>query len=74
MDNYDITYTDGQWKFKKQGSERSIKNAETKHEAIDYMKNFMDDKVGSVKIHKKDGKYQEERTYQRKDDPTSSKG
>jgi len=29
----------------------------------------MNDKIGSVKIHKEDGKFQEERTYQRKNDP-----
>ena len=34
----------------------------------------MSDKVASVKIHKEDGKLQEERTYQRKDDPRKSKG
>lgn len=34
----------------------------------------MSDKMGSVKIHKEDGEFQEERTYQQKDDPKNSKG
>lgn len=38
------------------------------------MRDFMSDKVGSVKIHKENGKIQEERTYQRKNGPTKTKG
>jgi hypothetical protein len=38
------------------------------------MREYMSNKIGSVKIHKEDGKFQEERTYQRKNDPKKSKG
>ncbi|CCJ75340.1 hypothetical protein BN135_404 [Cronobacter muytjensii 530] len=41
---------------------------------IRQMQEFMSDKTGSVKIHTTDDKIQEERTYQRKDDPESSQG
>ncbi len=37
------------------------------------MRDFMSNKTGSVKIHKEDGKIQEEKTYERKDDPPKSK-
>ena len=34
----------------------------------------MKDKVGSIIIHKENGQIQEERTYQKENDPTKSKG
>jgi len=74
MDNYHITKDSNQWKFKKEGAARATKTADTKAEIISKMRDHMSDKVGSVKIHKEDGKFQEERTYQRKDDPHKSKG
>lgn len=74
MDNYHITKDDDQWKLQKQGGSRATLVADTKQEAIDKTREFMDDKTASVKIHKEDGKIQEERTYQRSDDPSESKG
>jgi len=74
MDNYHITKDENRWKLTKEGNERASKTADTKQEMIDTMREFMKDKTGSVKIHKEDGKIQEERTYQRKDDPRETKG
>ena len=74
MDRYHITKKGDAWRFEKEGSDRAIKKADTKAEVIKGMQHFMDDKVGSVKIHKENGVIQEERTYQRKDDPRKSKG
>ncbi|OHA83431.1 MAG: hypothetical protein A2937_03575 [Candidatus Yonathbacteria bacterium RIFCSPLOWO2_01_FULL_47_33b] len=74
MDNYHITKDGDKWKFTKEGNERPSKAADTKQEIVEKMKDFMSDKTGSVKIHKEDGKIQEERTYQRKNDPRKSKG
>lgn len=74
MKNYHITKENDQWKFKEEGASRAIKNSGTKAEAIRHMQEYMHDKVGSVKIHKETGVIQEERTYQRKDDPKRSKG
>jgi hypothetical protein len=74
MDNYHITKKDDKWALTKEGNERASKTAETKQDLIDATRDFMSDKVGSVKIHKQDGKFQEERTYQRKNDPKKSKG
>lgn len=74
MDNYHITKNGDQWQFKKEGADRALKNSDTKAEAIKNMRQHMSNKVGSVKIHKENGQFQEERTYQRKNDPTKSKG
>lgn len=74
MDNYHITKDDKGWKFQKEGSDRALKRSSTKEDVVDQMRDHMKDKTGSVKIHTGDGKFQEERTYQRKDDPTKSKG
>ncbi len=74
MDNYHITKGGDKWELTKEGNQRPSKMADTKQEIIEKTRDFMSDKTGSVKIHKEDGKIQEERTYQRKDDPRKSKG
>ena len=74
MDNYHITKDGDKWNLTKDGNQRPSKVAETKQELIEKTRDFMSDKTESVKIHKKDGEIQEERTYQRKDDPRKSKG
>lgn len=74
MDNYHITKDGDKWKLQKEGNTKPSKTADTKAEMIKQTQGFMADKQGSVKIHKVDGKFQEERTYPRKDDPKSSKG
>ncbi len=74
MDNYHITKDGETWKFEKEGSDRAIKRSGTKTGAMDYMREYMDGKTGSVKIHKEDGTIQEERTYPRRVDPTRSPG
>ncbi|EPF0313646.1 DUF2188 domain-containing protein [Enterobacter chuandaensis] len=74
MDNYHITKDGDKWKLQKEGNTKPSKTADTKAEMIKQTQDFMADKQGSVKIHKVDGKFQEERTYPRKDDPRSSKG
>ena len=74
MDDYHITKKGDKWAFKKEGADRATKTADTKKEIIQKARDFMSDKTGSVKIHKTDGKIQEERTYQRKDDPRKTKG
>lgn len=74
MDNYHITKKGDKWAFQKEGSDRALRTADTKAEIMVQMREYMSDKVGSVKIHTEEGVIQEERTYQRKDDPTKSKG
>jgi len=74
MDNYYITKKDDKWQFKKQGSDRAIKNSSTKKDIVSYMQQYMKNKKGSVKIQGIDGKFQEERTYPRLADSRKSKG
>ncbi len=74
MDNYHITKKGNKWRFGKVGSQRSISNSDTKAEAIKKMRGHMENKTGSVKIHKENGQFQEERTYQRRDDPKKTPG
>lgn len=74
MKKYHISKNDEFWQFKEDGAERAIKKSETKAEALENMMDFMKDKVGSVRIHKEDGKIQEERTYQKVNDPRKTKG
>lgn len=74
MDNYHITKDGEHWKFQKEGSFRAIKLSDTKFEAIQNMRQYMEDKTGSVKIHLENGQFEEERTYPRSSDPSSSPG
>lgn len=64
-EKYHVTHReDGQWQGKKQGGQRASVVAPTKEEAmrqtIDIAKNK---DLSQVIIHKRDGKFQEERTY-----------
>jgi hypothetical protein len=74
VDNYHIKKQGEKWNLTKEGGRRASKTAETKREIIEKTRDYMKDKTGSVKIHKEDGLFQEERTYQRKDDPSKSPG
>lgn len=62
------------WNLKIEGGNRASIVPDTKKEILKMTSEFMSNKTGSVKIHKEDGTIQEERTFQRKDDPTESKG
>jgi len=74
MDNYHVTKKGNKWNLTKEGNQRASRTADTKNEIIKETQEFMKDRTGSVKIHKEGGGFQEERTYQRKDDPRRSKG
>lgn len=74
LDKYHVTKKGNEWRMEKAGSNRAVVKGATKAETIDKMREYMSDKTGSVRIHKQDGTIQEERTYQRKDDPRASKG
>ena len=74
MDNYDLAPDGEKWKFQKQGAKRALKVFETKQEGMEESVEFMHNHGGSLKIHKKDGSYQEERTYPRSADPRKSPG
>ena len=74
MDNYHITATDSGWELRKEGASRASKSAASKDEIMQVAAAFLDGKTASLKIHKKDGTLQEERTYPRSADPRRSEG
>ncbi|MBK7652438.1 MAG: DUF2188 domain-containing protein [Flammeovirgaceae bacterium] len=75
MKNYHLTKEDDQWKLKQQGADRSSKVYETKGDALKSAPNFVKEQGGgSLKIHKENGRIQEERTYPKSADPKKSKG
>lgn len=74
MRNYFISKVDGGCELKKQGAKKASKKSITKESLIQKTRQFMAGKEGSVKIRKADGTFQEERTYPRSLDPSSSKG
>ncbi len=74
MDNYHLAKKDGEWRLRKENAERATKTFENKESAMNYSKEFMNNHGGSLKIHKGNGVFQEERTYPRNSDPKKSKG
>jgi hypothetical protein len=73
MTRYHLTYKDNKWKLKPEGAERAVKTFETKREAIKGSADYLKAKAGSLRIHKRDGTIQEERTYPRSADPARSR-
>ena len=66
----------GGWQLEKDGSDRARARFETKADALKggALKGAVGRDGGSVKIHKQNGRIQQERTYPRGRDPKSSKG
>jgi len=65
----------GGWDLKQDKTEKLIKHFETKEDATasGVLKKAIGGE-GSVKIEKENGRYQEERTFPRSEDPKQSKG
>lgn len=74
MQSYHLRHSQHQWDLIKEGAERPAFTTPTKSEAIAILDKFMAGKTGSVKIHKMDGSFEEERTYPRSADPRTSQG
>lgn len=76
MDNYHITKRpDGDWGLKKESAQRATKVTTTKSEMMKAIKGGAhSSSPSSVKIHKENGRIQEERTYPRNSDPRKTKG
>jgi len=64
------------WKLKNEETNRTLKKFEKKETATkkNVLKKILGEHGGSVKIKKKNNKYQEERTFPRSADPMKSKG
>jgi hypothetical protein len=74
MDNYHIRKTEKFWELVKEGAQRASKTASTKAEITAIASEFLEGKTASLKIHKEDGTFQEERTFPRAADPKKTKG
>lgn len=66
----------GDWKLQEEGAQRAIRRFPTKGDATagGVLADALGAKGGSVRIHKTDGKIQEERTFPRDKDPKGSPG
>ncbi|TDE13188.1 MULTISPECIES: DUF2188 domain-containing protein [Dyadobacter] len=76
MKNYHLTKDGKSWKLQRENTSRATANFAgfNKEEAIRKSAEILGDSNSSLKIHKMDGRIQEERTYPRSADPTKSKG
>lgn len=74
MKNYHITYDDDRWVLREEGDQRALIEAATKEDIIDEARDYMKLRTASVKIHKQDGQFEEERTYPRDQDPRATRG
>lgn len=72
---YHITKHEEGWGVKKEGASRASAVEKTKQDAINRAKEIaINNGNASIIIHKKDGKFQEERTYPRDKDPFPPRG
>lgn len=76
MENFHLVHEDGKYKLKRENAERASKVIDSnKQDAIKESKDFIQKQGGgSLKIHKNDGGFQEERTYPKANDPKRSEG
>ena len=59
LDKFHLTKKGNEWKLEKANSNRAVVKADTKAEAVQKMREYMQTHEGSVRIHKEDGKIQE---------------
>lgn len=73
--NYHVTKTDNGWQGKLEKGQRASVTGTTKSKLVQKVIEIAKkQESASVKIHKMNGKIQEERTYPRKSDPYPPKG
>ncbi|MGI9258262.1 MAG: DUF2188 domain-containing protein [Gammaproteobacteria bacterium] len=66
LQRYHLERKNEGWRLRKAGSNRALVKADTKGLAILEMQGYMKTHEGSVRIHKANGRIQEERTYRRR--------
>ena len=76
MENFHLVHKNGVYKLKRENAQRASKVINgNKSEAMKCARDFIKNQGGgSLKIHKNNGGFQEERTYPRSSDPTKTKG
>jgi hypothetical protein len=73
MKNYHIVPRNAGWELSEEGG-AVLGTYETKDEAVKAAARIAANDPGSVKIHRADGTFEEERTYPRSADPSASPG
>lgn len=63
LQRYHLEKKNDDWRLRKAGSNRAVVKAETKEIAILEMRGYMKTHEGSVRIHKANGRIEEERSY-----------
>ena len=63
LQRYHLERKNDAWRLRKAGSNRAVVKADTKELAILEMRGYMKTREGSVRIHKANGRIQEDRTY-----------
>ena len=66
LQRYHLEKKNENWRLRKAGSNRAVVKADTKELAILGMRGYMETHEGAVRIHKANGRMQEERTYRRR--------
>ena len=74
MDKYHLKKDGETWGLFPEGSKRPVVRQETKADTLSDSMKFMNENGGSMKIHKENGRIQEERTYPGSADPPQSPG
>lgn len=74
MNRYDLTRKNGQWQLVQQGTGEPLVTSQNKEEALRQSMELVRERTGSLRIHKEDGTFEEERTYPRAADPRQSPG
>jgi hypothetical protein len=74
MENYHLTKLGDIWRLAHQGSHETLKQFPTKEVAVTGSAEFLAGKTASLKIHREDGTFEEERTYPRSEDPADTPG
>lgn len=73
--NFHVTKTEDGWVGRKEGKHHALATGETKKQVVaEMIKIAKHHQPSSLKIHKSDGSFQEERTYPRTSDPVRYKG
>jgi hypothetical protein len=74
--SFHLTKKGEKWRLERAGGDRALRSFERKEDALKggVLKNAVGRQGGSVKIHKENGRIQQERTYPRSRDPRGSKG
>jgi len=73
MKTFHLTSDGDRWKLKDQ-DDGAVLFFDTKAEALQGSTQFMRERGGSLRIHRADGTFQQERTYPRALDPVESRG